>query len=77
MSDHWIRASELSAYIYCRRAWWLKRKKGARSQNIRELETGTQHHERHGHLVWQSIWAKRLAFLMLFVAIIILIYIVF
>lgn len=67
MSDQWIRASEISMYVYCRRAWWLKRKQGVASHNVRELASGTQHHRQHGRVVWQSLWARRLAFVVLFI----------
>ena len=67
MSDLWIQASEISSYVYCRRSWWLKRKKGVTSQNVRELRAGTQHHQQHGKLVWQTIWTRRLAYGLLFV----------
>ena len=67
MSDYWIRASEISNYVYCRRSWWLKRKHGAASQNVRELKGGTKHHQSHGKVVWQAMWTKRLAYVLLFV----------
>lgn len=66
MSDLWIRASEISNYVYCRRAWWLKRQKGAASRNIRELQKGTRYHQRHGRAVWQAVWLRRLAYIVLF-----------
>jgi CRISPR/Cas system-associated exonuclease Cas4 (RecB family) len=69
MSYQWIRASEISTYIYCHRAWWLKRKHGVQSQNVQELERGIQHHQRHGRTVWQSLWARRLAYLLLFIVV--------
>ena len=67
MSDYWVKASEISSYVYCRRSWWLKRKQGATSQNVRELYRGEQHHEKHGRLVWQAQWGKRVAYALLFI----------
>lgn len=69
MSDQWIRASEISTYLYCRRAWWLRRKQGVSPQNVRELAAGTRHHQLHGRTVWQSLWMRRLAYLVLFMAV--------
>ena len=69
MSDYWIRASEIGDYLYCRRSWWLKRNRGAASQNVRELRQGAQHHKTHGKLVQQSIWMRRAAYLLIFLVV--------
>jgi CRISPR/Cas system-associated exonuclease Cas4 (RecB family) len=69
MSDNWVKASEISSYVYCRRSWWLKRKQGATSQNVRELQVGNRHHQEHGRLVWQSLWARRVAYALLFLVV--------
>ena len=74
MSYSWIRASEIGDYVYCRRAWWLRRVRGARSVNTAQLEAGTRHHAQHGRLVRRSIWAQRVAYLALFCAIAALVY---
>jgi hypothetical protein len=42
-----IRASEIGAYLYCRRAWWYQ-KLGHPSQNQAEMAAGTDLHYRHG-----------------------------
>ena len=67
MSDYWIRASEISNYLYCRRSWWLQRQRGAASRNVRELQKGRRYHQRHGRTVWQAVWLRRLAYVVLFV----------
>lgn len=41
-----IRASEISAYLYCRRAWWY-RKQGYAPENQGELTEGLEIHARH------------------------------
>ncbi|MEM7336041.1 MAG: hypothetical protein AAF490_28435 [Chloroflexota bacterium] len=66
MSDYWIRASEISEFVYCQHSWWLKRSKGLKSANSRELTKGTQFHQKHGRMLAQSMWIKRVAYLMLF-----------
>lgn len=46
-----IRASEIGSYIYCNRAWWLKRIDGRESRNITEMQHGTRRHEQHARQV--------------------------
>jgi len=67
MSDRWIRASEISNYVYCRRAWWLQRIQGYASENVRELDAGRRYHQRHGRSLVGAIWTRRLAYILLFV----------
>ncbi len=69
MSYSWIRASEIGDYVYCRRAWWLRRVRGAASANTAQMQAGTRHHEQHGRLVRRAIWAQRIAYVALFCAI--------
>jgi hypothetical protein len=66
MSDQWIRASEISNYVYCRRAWWLQRAQGYASANVQEINRGVQHHQQHGRLHFQAVWGKRMAYILLF-----------
>ncbi len=68
MSYLWIRASDINSYVYCRRSWWLRQQQGVRPQNVRQLRAGTRHHKQHGRLVTGSVWAKRLAFMLLIFA---------
>lgn len=46
-----IRASELSLYTYCAKAWWLSRVEGVQPSNARQLEAGLAAHARHGAAV--------------------------
>ena len=66
MSDDWIRASEISNFVYCQRAWWLQRVRQVAPTNIRELKTGMQFHQQHGRLVTRAVWTRRLAYTLLF-----------
>ena len=69
MSDRWIRASEISEYVYCAHAWWLRRVGGYLSEHVQEMAGGVRYHQQHGRLVHRSIWARRVAYVLLFVAI--------
>jgi len=44
MPQRVIRASEIGEYLFCKRAWWL-RKQGMKSENRKALEAGTAEHE--------------------------------
>lgn len=48
-----IRASEISSYIYCQRAWWLQTK-GHVPENKSELSAGKRIHASHGQAVFKS-----------------------
>lgn len=74
MSYPWVRASEIGEYVYCRRAWWLRRYAAAESQNVRELSAGTQRHQQHNRLVAQSVWARRLAYVAIFCAVAVIVF---
>jgi len=45
-----IRASEIGAYLYCKRAWWFQQQ-GIRSENELELSSGSAFHREHGKRV--------------------------
>jgi CRISPR/Cas system-associated exonuclease Cas4 (RecB family) len=59
--DPVIRASELSQYAFCARAWWLGRVKGYRSTNVRAMRQGRARHEAHGRAVEGYHLLRRLA----------------
>lgn len=69
MSYQWVKASEIAEYIYCSRAWHLRHQRGETTGNVRQLENGSFHHQKHGHKVQNSIWLERAAYLLLFVTI--------
>ena len=64
-----IRASELSSYKYCRRAWWYQ-KRGYKADNLSNLKAGEQLHQRHGSGVLITPLLKYLAFVLITIAII-------
>ena len=43
-----IRASELGEYVFCARAWWLRRALGWEPEGHARREYGTLLHRRHG-----------------------------
>ena len=45
-----IRASELGAYLYCKRAWWYQ-KQDLPSENRAALDEGSAFHAAHGRQV--------------------------
>jgi len=61
MSERIIRASEINQYVYCAKAWWLGAIEGVKPTNIRELESGSLAHARHGRTVIVAGWAQRAA----------------
>lgn len=74
MSYPWIRASEIGDYVYCRRAWWLRRVRAIASANVTQMSAGTAHHAQHGRLVERSLLLRRLAYVALFVAVAMLVF---
>ena len=68
-----IRASEIGAYVYCRRAWWLKRTAGFEPAGKEEIFTrGIAAHAGHGRLVRRASWQRRAALVLLGLGIILL-----
>ena len=61
MPDRIIRASELSQYVYCAKAWWLGTIEGVRPANVTELEAGSRMHAQHGRTVVLAGWMQRAA----------------
>jgi hypothetical protein len=74
MSYRVIKASEIGEYVYCNRAWWLRRTYDFRPQNVEELRAGTIYHEEHGGQVRQGILARRLALVFFFLALSVLVF---
>ena len=66
------RASDIGNYLYCRRAWWY-RKKGVESENQSELAAGTELHHKHGRLVLASNITRVIGMILLMTAIVLLV----
>jgi hypothetical protein len=71
MSYKWTNASELGEYLYCHRAWWYKNIRSLKSANARRMQSGTKFHARHDRRVRRLPWLRSLAYVLIFVAILI------
>lgn len=67
-----LKASEIGAYLYCKRAWWYQ-KRGIESDNRTEMATGTELHVQHGRHVMAAGFLQVLGFLLLLIAAVLLI----
>jgi hypothetical protein len=65
-----IRASEISSFLFCKRAWWYQQK-GIESNNIDDMVEGNQLHQRHGRAVLSSSLTRVLAYGLLLIALVI------
>jgi hypothetical protein len=59
-ASRYIRASEVGAFVYCKRNWHLARQ-NAPSRLEPERARGTQFHERHGQRIQSAARAGKLA----------------
>ncbi len=64
-----IQASEISAYLYCARAWWYRRR-GEAPRNAAQLEAGRQAHRAHGRRVARVRLARWGAYVLLALAVV-------
>lgn len=66
-----IRASEISTFLFCQRAWWYQ-KRGEVSENLAEMAAGRELHEKHGRAVLTSGCLRVLAYGLILSALILL-----
>ena len=66
-----IRASDISSYLFCQRAWWY-RQQGLESENVIELAGGRELHHQHSRAVLVSGLWKAIGYLLLLAGLIIL-----
>lgn len=66
-----VRASELGSFLYCRRAWWL-RKQGVEPTNKTELAAGTEYHQQQGGLVVKASLLHAAGWVLIFLAAVLL-----
>jgi hypothetical protein len=48
----YVRASDISSFIYCQRSWWLTRIVGLEPDALLRRQRGTHAHQQHAWLVW-------------------------
>lgn len=63
----YIRASELNAHAYCRRAWWLQQVQGVAPANAEALAGGLAAHAAHGRRLRSAARLRGWALLLLLV----------
>jgi hypothetical protein len=74
MSYRVIQASEIVEYIYCRRAWWLRRIEHNEPRNMSQLVEGQDYHRRHRGRLRRAGFARRLALALIFLAVSIVVF---
>jgi hypothetical protein len=60
-----VRASELTQYSFCHRAWWLGTVKGFRPARRDRLARGSQLHRRHADKVRAALRWRRVGLILL------------
>lgn len=63
-----VRASEISTYQFCHRAWWYQQQ-GYEPDNQADMAVGTEIHEKHGRVVLASNCIQIVAYGLLLLAI--------
>jgi hypothetical protein len=69
MPEPILRASEIGEYLFCKRAWWLRRQ-GIEPANRRALEAGTAMHAEQARRVVFSGCLRTAAFALLLAAVV-------
>jgi len=64
-----VTASEINEHAFCARSWWLSRVQGYASAHWSEMERGRSAHAAHGRLVARSETLRRVSYLVLVVAV--------
>ena len=59
-----VRASDIGAWAFCQRAWWLANVQGAEHENPAVLTRGTAAHEAHGETVRQAQSMQRMGLIL-------------
>lgn len=64
-----IRASEISAYLFCKRAWWYQQQ-GIQSENEIEMSGGSSFHRAHGRRVLSARLVRAAGWVILLAALV-------
>jgi len=65
-----IGASEVAEYVYCRRAWWLRRVQEISIPDSPEMQHGTSVHAEHNNRVKSAIGVQYCGYLLVVVGIV-------
>ena len=65
-----FRASELAEYVYCRRAWWLRRVQEISLPDSPELQYGISVHADHNNRVDYAIGLQYCGYLLIVIGIV-------
>jgi CRISPR/Cas system-associated exonuclease Cas4 (RecB family) len=65
-----IRASEISQFVFCQRAWWLGSVQGYRPVNDAAMSAGTRAHHQHGRSVAASQRWQRVGYVLFAIAVV-------
>ena len=65
----YVRASSLGEYVYCARAWWLRRTGVEPTRGGERRAAGTRWHESHGRSVARARRLRLVAFACFYLAI--------
>ena len=65
--NDYIKASELSTFVYCHRAWWYERI-GEKSNNLEALNQGVNFHLYHAKSFRLALLFRRIAILLMVIA---------
>ena len=55
----YVRASDIGAWSFCNRAWWLARVQKAPHERPQQLDWGDQSHADHGRLTSRAQWLRK------------------
>jgi CRISPR/Cas system-associated exonuclease Cas4 (RecB family) len=67
-----IRASEVGEYVYCARAWWLRRVEGEEPAGQAQREAGIVRHRQHARMLRGSVVLLVLAGLLVLASLLLL-----
>ena len=54
-----MRASDIGAWSFCERAWWLAHVQKAAHERPQQLDWGEQSHAAHGRLTARAQWLRK------------------
>jgi len=63
-----VRASGMGEYVYCARAWWLRREGVTPTRGAEARAAGQRWHESHGRVVARARRLRRVSALCLYLA---------